>query len=90
MIHSLRNDGLIENIREINAAIGKVRTMHRSGKPAPKTAARYLEALRTAHLIAEASNADHSLSPIPFRQMVGLTAEQKKTAEWKGITAYLN
>lgn len=88
---------LRENIKSLNAVIGKVRSLHQSGKGAPKSAARYVEYLRVAHDLREKAEGlgmtgplVEAMAPIPFRdQLVGHTEEQRRRVEWKGVFANL-
>ncbi|KAA0684557.1 hypothetical protein DTW90_36065 [Neorhizobium sp. P12A] len=94
---NLTADALRENIKSLNAVIGKIRELHRAGKEAPKSAARYVEYLRAAHDLREtavAAGLTGSLidlqAPIAFRdQLVGHTEEQRRRIEWKGVFAFL-
>lgn len=89
----LKTEALVETINDLNEVIAKVRVLHASGKTAPNASTRYLGYLKHAtSLRAELSEAGHggvlasSLSPIPFRnQLVGVTDEQRKFLEWKGV-----
>lgn len=88
---------LRENIKCLNEVIGKVRSLHQSGKSAPKSVARYVEYLRAAHDLREKAEGlgltgslVEAMAPIPFRdQLVGHTAEQRRRFEWKGVFAFL-
>ncbi|MBB4063646.1 hypothetical protein [Gellertiella hungarica] len=89
----LKIEALAETIKDLNEIIVKVRNLHAAGKAAPNASARYLGYLRHAAALREAlAQAGHpdvlasSLSPIPFRnQLVGITDEQRKSLEWKGV-----
>ena len=89
----LKTEALVETIKDLNDVIAKVRVLHAHGKAAPNASARYLGYLsRATDLRAALADAGHrdvlasSLSPIPFRnQLVGITEEQRKSLEWKGV-----
>lgn len=90
---TLKIDALRLTIADLNEVIFKVRRLIDAGKAAPNASARYLSYLRrSTELRAELEVLGVSevfaseLFPIPHRdQLVGLTAEQRKALEWKGV-----
>ena len=84
-------DALRETIKDLDAAIAKIRSLHDAGKEAPKASARYLGYIRAAHELSEDAIAAgvtgpliEPMSPIPFRdQLVGYRAGERRRLEWK-------
>jgi hypothetical protein len=87
----IKADALRETVKDLNAVIAKVRSLHDAGKEAPKASARYLGYLRAAYELSEDAIAAgvtgplvEPMSPIPFRdQLVGYSAEERRRLEWK-------
>lgn len=82
------HDSLIENSRSLNAVIGHIRDLARSGKPAPKSSARYLTYLRSAQEAFEtlqaAGHIIEPMAPLQFAQVVGVPAADKLRISWRG------
>lgn len=86
---------LRENLKTVDAKIFRVRARTAEGLNSPNAASAYVEALRVCQELREKGNdlgetgplfAD--LAPTPINdQLVGLTADQRKEREWKGVFA---
>ena len=89
----LNADGMREYVKDLDAVICKVRELHRVGKEAPKASARYLDYLRRTHEFREKAEEQgfggplySIVEPMPFHTgLVGLTTEQVRDREWKGV-----
>lgn len=84
-------DALRENLKVVNAKIFTVRHRTTNGLRSPNAAASYLVALRACHELREIGGNGplfDELAPTPINdQLVGITAEQRKEREWKGVFA---
>lgn len=88
-------DALRINIADLDAVIEKIRGIHADDRAAPKASARYVAYLRRCHDLREKGIAlgaigplFDELTPTPINdQLVGITAEQRKEREWKGVFA---
>lgn len=89
----LNSEAMREYVKMLDEVIRKVRELHRVGKPAPKASARYLDYLRRAHEFREDAEEQgfggplyNIVKPMPFHTgLVGLTTEQVREREWKGV-----
>ncbi|HEY0124992.1 MAG TPA: hypothetical protein VGC14_25160 [Rhizobium sp.] len=94
---SLNADAMRQYVQMLDQVIEKVRELHRVGKNAPKAAARYLEYVRRAQELREqaeeigaAGPLYHIVEPRPFHTgFVGITTEQVREREWKGVFNHL-
>jgi|GEM_PF-5769803 len=82
---------LRENLKTVDAKIFRVRARTAAGLCSPNAAASYLVALRACHELREIGGIGplfDDLAPTPINdQLVGITAEQRKEREWKGVFA---
>lgn len=83
MTRSTTIDALKENERSLNDVIDRIRSRHYRGVDASAASARYLEYLRGAQMAAEKLDLP-TLWPVPFSQIVGVSASKRKRLEWRG------
>jgi hypothetical protein len=84
-------EALRQNVKDLNEVIFKIRRLHAAGKDAPKAAARYLSYLRACHELREIGGNGplfDLMHPTPINdQLVGISADERKCREWKGVFA---
>jgi hypothetical protein len=84
-------DALRENLKVLNEAIFKTRRLHLVGKDASGYRSQYLRSVRACHELREIGGNGplfDEFAPTPINdQLVGITAEQRKEREWKGVFA---
>lgn len=82
---------LRENLKTVDAKIFRIRQRTAKGLRSPNAAAAYVEALRACHELREKGGNGPlfgDIAPTPINdQLVGITAEQRKEREWKGVFA---
>jgi len=93
----LNADAMRQYVQMLDQVIEKIRDLHRAGKDAPKASARYLEYIRRTHELRQQAEEIGAAGPLyriveprPFHTgFVGITAEQVREREWKGVFNYL-
>jgi hypothetical protein len=84
-------EALRQSVKDLNEVIFKIRRFHAAGKEAPKAAARYLSYLRACHELREIGGNGplfDLMHPTPINdQLVGISADERKRREWKGVFA---
>lgn len=86
---------LRENLKTLDAKIFRVRSRTAAGLRSPNAASAYVEALQVCQDLREKGIAlgatgplFDELAPTPINdQLVGITADQRKEREWKGVFA---
>lgn len=84
-------DALRENLKTVDAKIFRVRARTARGLRSPNAAAAYVEALRACHELREKGGNGplfDLMHPTPINdQLVGISADERKHREWKGVFA---